>query len=501
MAFRWVRAGLPLLLVATCFAAERDTRVAEAAQDGNLASIRSLIAQKADVNAPLADGTTALHWVARADDLQAADLLIKAGANPKVENRHGVTPLEVACVNGSAAMITKLLDAGADVNAPNPSGQTALMVASRTGNPEAVKVLLDRGANVNAMDSIAHETALMFAITEDHAEVVQLLLSHHADVNARTMVVENPPPTTGNLQGVGRAQNREKPVPQGGMTPLLYAARDGRVQIARMLVAADANVNQAEANGSSPLLLALVNGQPDVAKLLLEKNADPNATDGFGRAPLWSAVDSRNLDVADATGVNGVVREPFLPLIQALLEKGAKVDMRLIKEPPSRRWMMPFGARMWVNPTGQTPFLRAALAGDVAVMKLLLAHGADPNIPTLSGVTPLMAAAGVGWVSRQTYTESPESLLEAVKICIEHHADVNVADALGYTAMHGAANRGSDAIVQLLAANGAKLDVKDKKGRTPAEFADGTVYVSGPPEKRPSTVALLQKLSSADKAR
>jgi ankyrin repeat protein len=163
--------------------------------------------------------------------------------------------------------------------------------------------------------------------------------------------------------------------------------------------------------------------------------------------------------------------------------------------------MMPFGARMWVNPTGQTPFLRAALAGDVAVMKLLLAHGADVNIPTLSGVTPLMAAAGVGWVSRQTYTESPESLLEAVKICIEHHADVNVADALGYTAMHGAANRGSDAIVQLLAANGAKLDVKDKKGRTPAEFADGTVYVSGPPEKRPSTVALLKTLAGADKAR
>jgi ankyrin repeat protein len=211
-------------------------------------------------------------------------------------------------------------------------------------------------------------------------------------------------------------------------------------------------------------------------------------------------VDARNLDVADASGVNGVVREPFLPLVQALLEHGANPNVRLAKEAPSRRWMMPFGARQWVNPSGQTPFLRAALSGDVEVMKLLLQHGADPNIPLLDGTTALMAASGVGWVSRQTYTESPEALLEAAKICIEHHADVNAADALGYTALHGAANRGSDAIIQLLAANGAKLDAKDQQGRTPAVFAEGTVYLSGPPEKRPKTVALLQKLAGADQA-
>jgi len=501
MAFGPLRAGLLLAFaITTCSAAERDTRLAEAAQRGDFAVVRALLTQHAEVNGPLADGTTALHWVVRADELGTADLLIKAGADVKIANRHRVTPLELACVNGSAAMIAKLLDAGADVNAANPSDQTALMVAARTGNPAAVQVLLDRGAAVNAHDTLAQQTALMLAVTEDHADVVRLLLSQHADVNARTLI-ETPPPTTGNLQGVGRAQNREKPVPQGGMTPLLYAARDGRLEIARMLVSADANVNQAEANGSSPLLLAIVNGQTEIAKLLVEKNADVNATDGFGRAPLWSAVDMRNMDLADASQSNGVVREPVLPLIQALLDRGADVNARLTREPPSRRWMMPFGARLWVNPTGQTPFVRAALAGDVAVMRLLLAHRADPNIPTLAGTTALMAAAGVGWISRQTYSESPESLLEAVRICVEHHMDVNAADAQGYTALHGAAYRGSDAIVQFLAANGAKLDVKDKQGRTPAVFAEGTVYLGGPPEKRPATLALLQKLAGADSAR
>jgi len=420
MAFKPVRAGfVPTLLFAcwaTCFAAGRDTRLAEAAQSGDMSAVRALLAEKVDVNVPLGDGTTALHWVVRADDVNTADLLVQAGADPKIANRHGVTPLELACINGSAAMIARLLDAGVDPNSVNPSGQTALMIASRTGNPEAVQVLLDRGAAVNAQDTVAQQTALMWAVTEDHAEAVRLLLSRHADVNARTLVVETPPTTAGNLQGVGRAQNREKPVPQGGMTPLLYAARDGRLEIARLLLAAGASVNQTEANGSTPLLLAIANGQVDVAKLLLEKNADVNAADGFGRTALWAAVDLRNLDVADASGTNGIVREPILPMIQSLLERGASVNARLAKEPPSRRWMMPFGARQWVKPDGQTPFVRAALAGDVAVMRLLLDHGADPNIPTLAGTTALMSASGVGWVSRQTYTESPESLLEAAKI-------------------------------------------------------------------------------------
>ncbi len=474
-----------------------DVPIADAAQKGDAALVRSLLIQKTDVNAPQADGSTALHWIVRADDLETADVLIRNGANVSAANRRGITPLDLACVNGSAAMIRKLLDAGANPNSAHPDGQTPLMTAARTGNPDAVRVLLDKGAAVNAKDTVAAQTALMFAITENHPEAVRVLLDHGADVNARTSVVETPPATTGNLQGIGRAQNREKPVPQGAMTPLLYAARDGRTDIARMLLAAGANLNQPEANGESPLLIAINNGQIELAQVLLEKGADPNAADGFGRTPLWSAVDYRNLDAAEGSGTNGVNREPVLPLIRALLDHGANPNVQTKVEPPSRRWMMPFGARQWVNPAGQTPFVRAAQAGDVAVMRLLLDHHADPNIPTLAGVTALMSAAGIGWVPRQTYTEPKESILEAVRLCIENGADVNTANTKGFTALHGAAYRGLDDVVQLLVQKGARLDAKDSEGRTPAVFAEGAFLAGNPPEKRSSTVALLQKLSAS----
>ena len=473
-----------------------DARIADAAQNSDTALVRSLLSQMADVNAIQPDGSTALHWTVRADDLETADLLIRAGANISAANRRGITPLDLACVNGSAAMIRKLLDAGASPNATHSDGQTPLMTAARTGNPEAVRVLIDKGAGVNAKDAIAEQTALMFAITENHPEAVRVLLDHGANVNARTTRVETPPATTGNLQGIGRAQNREKPVPQGWMTPLLYAARDGRTEIARMLLAAGAKVNQTEANGESPLLVAISNGHTELAQILLEQGADPNATDGFGRAPLWSAVDYRNLDAAEGSGTNGVNREPVLPLIRALLDRGANANVQTKVEPPSRRWMMPFGARQWVNPAGQTPFVRAALAGDIAVMRLLLEHRADPNIPTLAGVTALMSAAGIGWVPRQTYTEPKESLLEAVKLCVEHGADVNAANLKGFTALHGAAYRGLDDVVRFLVQKGAKLDAKDSEGRTPAVFAEGAYLAGNPPERKSSTVALLQTLAT-----
>jgi ankyrin repeat protein len=281
------------------------------------------------------------------------------------------------------------------------------------------------------------------------------------------------------------------------MTPLLYAARDGRTEIAWMLLKAGAKVNQAEANGESPLLVAINNGQIELAQALLEQGADPNATDGFGRAPLWSAVDYRNLDAAEGSGTNGVDRQPVLPLIRALLDRGANPNVQTKVEPPSRRWMMPFGARQWVSPAGQTPFVRAALAGDVAVMRLLLEHRADPNIPTLAGVTALMSAAGIGWVPRQTYTEPKESILAAVRLCIENGSDVNAANSKGFTALHGAAYRGLDDVVQLLVQKGARLDAKDSEGRTPSVFAEGAYLAGNPPERKSSTVALLQKLSAS----
>jgi ankyrin repeat protein len=485
-----------LLGALSIFGWASDARIADAAQNGDVALVRSLLSQKADVNATQADGSTVLHWIVRSDDLETADLLIRAGSNVSTANRRGITPLDLACVNGSAAMISKLLAAGANPNATHPDGQTPLMTAARTGNSDAVRVLLDYGAAANAKDTSAEQTALMFAITENHPEAVRVLLDHGADVNARTTRIETPPATTGNLQGIGRAQNREKPVPQGAMTPLLYAARDGRTEIARMLLAAGADLNQTEANGESPLLVAVSNGQIELALYLLQQGANPDAADGFGRTPLWSAVDFRNLDAAEGSGTNGVTREPVLALIRALLDRGANPNVQTKVEPPSRRWMMPFGARQWVNPAGQTPFVRAALAGDVAVMRLLLEHRADPNIPTLAGVSALMSAAGVGWVPRQTYTEPKESILEAVRLCIENGADVNASSSKGFTALHGAAYRGLDDVVQLLVQKGARLDVKDSEGRTPAVLAEGAYLAGNPPERKPSTVALFQKLST-----
>jgi ankyrin repeat protein len=485
-----------LWLASAAFAAESGASLADVASSGDTAAVRDLLAKKPDVNAAQPDGSTALHYVVRADDLQTAELLIRAGANAKVANSHGVTPLHLAALNGSAAMIGKLLDAGADANAPNPQGETPLMIAAHTGNPDAIRALLDRGAAINTKEHAAQQTALMYAIHEGHTDAVKLLIERGADVNTSTPLVEKPSVTTGNLQGIGRAQNSPAPVPQGGMTPLLIAARDGKLEIARMLVAAGAEVNHTEAIGASPLLLAILNNHVDLARFLLEKGANPNATDTFGRAALWAAVDLRNLDLDSRNMENGVDRESVLPLIPALLDRGADPNAMLLKEPPSRRWMIQFGASQWVNPAGQTPFIRAAAAGDVASMKLLLARGADPNLRTKGNTTALMAAAGVGWVPTQSYTESKESVLEAVKLCIEKGADVNAVNDTKYTAVHGAAYRGLDAVIQYLASKGAKLDVKTQQGQTPLAFAEG-VYLGGkPPEHRASTIALLRKLTS-----
>jgi uncharacterized protein len=231
--------------------------------------------------------------------------------------------------------------------------------------------------------------------------------------------------------------------------------------------------------------------------LLLARGADPNVADWWGRTPLWSAVDTRNLDLDSRTLENGVERGPVLELIEALIAKGADVNARVKEFPPQRRFMMPLGSLAWVDFTGQTPFVRAALSADVPLMKLLLSKGADPNIATFNGTTALMAAAGVNWVIGQTYSESPPMYLEAVKLCLELGGDVNAVNAMGLAAVHGAANRGSDDIIELLARNGARLDLKDKEGRTPMTWAEGVFLATNSPVAKPSTMALIRKLLAA----
>ncbi len=487
---------LPVLLQAA------DLRVAEAAQRDDRAAIRSLIQQKADVNGPLVDGSTALHWAVEADDLEMVELLLHAGANPKAQDRYGFTPLYFACSNGNAPVIRKLLEAGADPNAGDAQKETALMTAARTGSVESLKALLQNGAAVNAKDAATGQTALMWAVRSNHAAEVQLLVEYGAEVNARTRVGKapavRPPGAGGGSHGVGIVRSGWpdrgfQDATPGGMNALLYAARDGRLDSVTALVAAKADVNQADANGITPMLMAITNSHLDVAKFLLEKGANPNGTDWWGRAPVWAAIEMRDRDYG-RNNEHEIDRDAAFQLIQMLVDRGANVNARTKEVPPIRRFVTPLGDLSWVDFTGQTPFLRAALAGDIQVMRLLLSKGADPNIATEAGTTALMAAAGVNWMTGQTYTESNAALMEAVKLCMEKGGDVNATNSMGVTAVIGAANRGSDDIIEFLVKNGARLDVKDKEGRTPLVWAQGVFLATNAPEQKPSTMALIKRL-------
>jgi ankyrin repeat protein len=279
------------------------------------------------------------------------------------------------------------------------------------------------------------------------------------------------------------------------MTPLLFAVRDGNGAMMRLLLDLGADIDRRSGNGTSPLLIAVLNGQVGLATELLARGANPDAADDYQRAALFAAIELRNPNRGTLLYPDG--REPF-DLIKLLLEKGANPN-RATNTTPVHGWMQLDGS--WVNFDGQTPFIRAALSGDIEVMRLLLAHGADPNLHTKEGTTALMAASGVNWVSAQTHTRSRDSYLEAVKLCLDRGADVNATNSLKLAAIHGAANRGWAPIIQLLADHGARLDVEDVAGRTPMAFAQGTFLAIRPPAAKPEAIALLKRLMGATPAR
>jgi ankyrin repeat protein len=492
--------------------------LADAARNGDWETVRSLVAGGSSgnsVDVADSDGTRPLHWAVRADEIAIADLLLKAGADASAQNRLGVTPLFLAASNGNSAMVRKLLDHGANPNHVQRTGETILMIAARAGSADAVRALLERNANPNIAEPQLRLNALMIAAAEGHTDVVRLLIEYKADIAARSRIGAAPSrkmPCVGQTgcgsHGVGIVrgglpeQGYRPPTP-GDMTPLMFAAREGHVDSARLLLDAGADVNAVDQNQITPLFMAISNNRIPMARFLIERGANIHATDWYGRTPLFAAVEMRNVDLHYTTFEHMLTTEDrarILEFIGFLLEKGADPNIRVKEVVPLRSWMYLLGGSLaWVDFTGQTPFLLASLSGDVSTMRLLLKHRADPHIATFGGTTPLMAAAGVNWVVNQTYDEGRAALLEAVKLCHELGMDVNATNSMGLTALMGAANRGSDAIIEFLVSKGARLDMKDKEGRTAFNWSEGIFLATHAPVPKPSSMALIQKLSGSAK--
>lgn len=541
-------------MVCLGYSAAAESPIADRAMTGDRTGVESLIAQKADVNAPQVDGSTALEWAVYRDDLVMADALIAAGANVKLGNREGATPLYLAAVHGSAPMIAKLLKAGADPNELGPEGETPLMLAARSGNLDAIRVLLDHHADVNAKDKLRSTTALMWATEQSHPDAVKLLLQHAAAVSEQTGIdTRNSRNNLANtvkqrLNGVlGAAGQRRqaqakaaadsaaaagknvppqneddfvsffrRPAPKdgGGLTALVYAARENCMDCAKALVESGADVNQRTFYGWTPLLVATQNRHYQLAAYLLDHGANPNISNKGGWSPLYLATDNRNIEGGDYP-----VRAPDmddLDFIKLLIAKGANVNARICGAESTPKECKGDSTEtrtnftmQWLFEDGATPFLRAAQSGDLELMKLLLAHGADPKIFTAHDVTPLAVASGIGWVEGVTFEWSPEQTIEAVKMCLDLGISPNVSDDEGRTALHGAAHKGRPEVIQLLVDHGAKLDAHDGGSRDsvngallgktwiPLDWARGLVRVGVQSAiAHPEAAALLTKLMS-----
>lgn len=503
--------GSMLLLATASLKAENaDRRLPDAAMKRDVATVNALLKQGTDPNVRGEFDTPALHWLVQVNEVDSVKRLLDAGADINATTPEGLSALSLAIANGNTEMTELLLDRGANANGLEPSGESMLMGAAAVGVTGVAKVLIEHGADVNTRDATYAQSALMIAVREGHGEIVKLLLDEGAEVNVKTNIGETPKFVAPNSVpgfgfgvgilrgGVPADRGRREPTP-GGMTPLHYAARHNHIEIAQQLLDAGAELNAKEANDIWPLLMAISNDNTEMAEFLLQQpDVLINSQDWYGRSPIWEAVNVRNLYVHNATFVNGIDREPYLPLITHLLEHGADPNVRTKETPPFRHHLLSItGSLEWVDFTGQTPFLTAALAGDVTVMKLLLEHGADPMINTFEGTSPLMAAAGVNWVVSQTWTEGEERLLEAVKFCHELGMDVNQKNSMGITALMGAANRGSDSIVRYLVEQGADLTAQDNENRTALDWAKGVFLATHPAEEKPSSIALISELLTA----
>jgi ankyrin repeat protein len=538
------------LVVGYASVALAQTEVADAAMRRDTAKVRSLVQSGADVKAAQADGATALHWAAYHGDVSLAQVLLEAGADVAAANRNGSTPLWLAASQGDAAMVEALLAKGADANEPLPLGRRPLMLAARSGSVAAVRVLLDKGADANAREDARGTTALMQAADQGHADVLSLLIERGADIAAVSKAVlrdgrtaalgksgdprnavrqqviaiiceqespdlsklselvaettedavlaeagEVPSVRNGNPCNIqrdglgfvftsGRPNRQAREADGGELTALIYAARAGSIDAARVLLDAGADVNQVSKYGWSPLLAATQNRNYQLAKFLIERGADVNRANKGGWTPLYLATDNRNLEGGDYPTRTPDMND--LEFIKLLLDSGAEPNAQLIESTETRTVF----TNQWLDEEGATAFLRASQSGDVELMRLLLEHGADPKINTKLGVTPLAAAAGIGWVEGVTSERSPAQTVEAIKLLLELGIDPDYQAKTGRTALHGAAHKGATEVVRVLVAAGARMDIRDfgntdNRGSQelaahtwlPIDYADGLVRV------------------------
>jgi uncharacterized protein len=454
--------------------AQAEPAIVDAAMNGDLKTLRTLVRQAVDVDAQQPDGMTALHWAVQRRDIEMLDVLLEAGAKLDLTNRTGTKPLYLAAQNGDATAIGRLLEAGEDANAVlTAEGETVLMLTSHTGNSAAVNLLLDRGADPNTQQ-FRGQTALMWAAAEGHADVVELLLARGAD------------PVLSST-----ASTKPERRPAGGMTALLFASRQGKLDAARVLLDGGADIDQAGADNTSPLLIALINGHYDLASMLIERGANPNVADANGRTALYAAIDLRNVQWSQAPAPE-LPQATHLAMITKLLDGGADPSIKMAGQVGHRG---SFDMR-WTDLKGGTAFSRAAWNGDIEVMQLLLARGADANVVTEKGETALLLLAGAGWPLGQGYIRSEEEITAALDLLVEELGmDVNAATTEGITPVICAVFKGDNLVVQYLVDHGARLDVKDAKGRSVITWAQGIAANEGqPPRPQPETEKLVREL-------
>jgi ankyrin repeat protein len=518
----------------------------------------------ADVNSAEGDGTTALHWAADRGDLELVKMLLRAGANIRATTRlGGFTPLLMAARNGNAAIIEALLNAGADVNGATTTGTTALMFAAASGQVDAVQKIIDGEARLNAQENSRGETALHFAAAFGRSDVIRLLIAHGADPKLTTKVVDlsiytkeeeefgqpvprknansqnaqsvAPPPAPaparrGNSDKIAGVERRyfynELVGTQGGLTALLFAARQGELESVKALLDGGADINQpGTGDGTTPLLIATINGRFDLAKFLLDRGADPRIAGKNGVTPLYAVINCQWAQKALYPQPRAYEQQnmSYLELIQELLDRGANPNAR-IKE---KVWYSGYNSDFsTIDEDGATPFWRAAYAADVDAMRLLVSRGADPNLRTMKtpgrnraggGITddfkdvsglppvavggpamsPLHAAAGPGYgegFAGNAHRYAPTGLLPAVKYLVDElHLEVNAVDPDGNTPLHNAASRGDNEMIRYLVSKGANPLAVNRAGQTTVDMANGPVQRVQP---FPETIALLEKMGA-----